>query len=312
MPEDHIWPAGYAQVHRPGDLCEVPPSWLEHSGTAESDLKFGPLWEFYDAVDAESMVHRAGIAAASFYRSTIERVRRGRKSGTDGQDRCCGGYLAWKFNDSWPQIYGAKVDYFMEPFIPYFYMKRAYDPVQVSFDVGDFIHVWLVNDSAERVSGALHVKLFNISKNSLTREVTYHVSAMPGESVDVADLTEEFQTFRRQNILFAELVDNRGSIVARTTQIVGVERYLRFPEATLGLSAAEGTLALTTDRYAHCVYLEGDDAGDEYGWQFEDNYFSLVPGETKQVRVLGKHRKGTIKAREFYTGIVTAIEYSVL
>ena len=188
MPEDHIWPEDYTQVHLPGDLCELPPSWIPYTAKSESELKFGPLWEYYDACDAESMAHRVSMAAAGFYRGSIERLRRGRPSGSDSRARCCGGYLAWKLNDSWPEIYGSKVDYFLEPYLPYFFMKRAYEPVLLSFDVGNFLHIWLVNDSAAPVSGRLVVRLFHITENKVTREASFMVSSDPDESVDAADL----------------------------------------------------------------------------------------------------------------------------
>ena len=35
------------------------------------------------------------------------------------------------------------------------------------------------------------------------------------------------------------------------------------------------------------VQLEGDAAGDAFGWCFEDDDFDLMPGETKIVSILG-------------------------
>ena len=248
------------------------------------------------------------IAASEFYRRSIERLRRGRPSGSPGGERCCGGYLVWKFNESWPQIYGAKVDFFGEPTMPFYFIKRAYDPVQVSFDVGNFIHAWVVNDTTVPVSGRLELGLYHITENRWEKRITHYVSAAPGESLDAADLTEDFGTFRRQNILTARLVDNLGQVLARATQTVGVERYTRFPRAALSLSwAGDGALLVASDQYAHCVYLEGDEGGDEFGWLFEDNYFSLLPGEVKRVKLLGRHHSGTVRAREFYSGIGTEL-----
>jgi len=52
------------------------------------------------------------------------------------------------------------------------------------------------------------------------------------------------------------------------------------------------------DRFARSVVLEGDADGDAFGWFFEDNWFDLLPGETKVVRVLGRHKQGRITAEE--------------
>ncbi|MFC1762596.1 glycoside hydrolase family 2 protein [Planctomycetota bacterium] len=47
--------------------------------------------------------------------------------------------------------------------------------------------------------------------------------------------------------------------------------------------------------------LEGDANGDPFGWFFEDNYFDLLPGETKIVRILGDHGEGRVTARAWYS-----------
>ena len=42
------------------------------------------------------------------------------------------------------------------------------------------------------------------------------------------------------------------------------------------------------------------ETGDEFGWKFSDNYFDLLPFETKHIRIGGKFRKGVITAKSFY------------
>jgi hypothetical protein len=313
MCEEDIWPAGYTQVHKNGDLCEVPPTWLKYTAGGESNLKFGPMWLYYDATDAESMVHRAAYAAADYTRSIIERVRMGRPSGDGSGVRNCGGYLTWKYNDAWPQIYGAKVDWFLEPNIGYYTMKRAFQPVSVIFNVDDRIHIWVINDSPENISGRLDVKLFHITENCVKKQAAFYVSVKAGESVDVSELTDQFQTFRNQNILFAALTGTDGRLLARTTQLVAPERVITFPKAAISLRVLPGSdsFEVTTDRYAHCVYLSGNENGDSFGWYFSENYFSLLPGEIQTVNVKTDHRQGEVTARDFYSGIATCAVFTV-
>jgi hypothetical protein len=63
----------------------------------------------------------------------------------------------------------------------------------------------------------------------------------------------------------------------------------------------DGALSITTDKFARTVTLEGDADGDPSGWFFEDNYFDLMPGEVKTVRILGSHAQGRITARPWYS-----------
>jgi len=67
---------------------------------------------------------------------------------------------------------------------------------------------------------------------------------------------------------------------------------------------------ITSDKFVRTVTLEVDANGDPFGWFFEDNYFDLLPGETKTVRILGRHRRGRIAARAWYSPQVTTFDWS--
>ena len=56
--------------------------------------------------------------------------------------------------------------------------------------------------------------------------------------------------------------------------------------------------------------LEGDANGDPFGWFFEDNYFDLLPGEVKTVRILGQPPRGRITARAWYSPHATTVDWS--
>jgi beta-mannosidase len=57
------------------------------------------------------------------------------------------------------------------------------------------------------------------------------------------------------------------------------------------------------------VMLEGDAGGDRFGWFFEDNWFDLMPGETRIVRVLGQHARGQVTARGWYSPHATTVAW---
>jgi len=76
----------------------------------------------------------------------------------------------------------------------------------------------------------------------------------------------------------------------------------------LTLKELEGALELLTARLARRVEISGNIDGDEFGWGFEDNFFNLLPGQTKQVKILGKHRFGTVSAKPFSSYHVATIK----
>jgi hypothetical protein len=67
---------------------------------------------------------------------------------------------------------------------------------------------------------------------------------------------------------------------------------------------------LRTDTFARCVVLSGNAEGDAFGWSFEDNYFDLMPGETKVVKILGDHTQGRITAKPWYSPHVPTVDWT--
>ena len=300
LPEE-ICPQGYTTLSLPGNEYPFPSTWLPYT-TGESWKKTGPVEQFYDANDAASLVNRIGMAQGVYYRDVVERQRRGRPSTEESDRRCCGGYIFWKFNDSWPEIYSAKVDYFLEPYHAYYTLRAAYSPVIISFDIDTFIYLWAVNDSTQAVNGTVKIQLYHLEQCKFRKEIVREISVAPGKSMVLVQLDQAgIRAFRKEHVLFAELKDKEGNVIARTNALADIERRCNFPDAKLEVKVLNNALEITTDKFARNINLEGNADGDKFGWMFEDNYFDLLPGEKKVVRILGKHQKGKITAKAWYS-----------
>jgi len=306
---EHLWPEGYSTLYLHGNRYPFPKTWLPYT-TGESWKKTGPVEQFYDAMDLDGLVYRLGMAEGLYYQTTVERQRRGRPAEEASERRCCGGYLVWKFNDSWPQIYSAKVDFFLEPYHAYYALRRAFAPVILSFDIGTFIYLWVVNDSLESVTGTVRIQLYHLERCEFRKEIAREVTVAPGKSKVVVRLDQAgIRAFRKEHLLFAILSDESGKVLARANAFADIERRLTFPEAKLDVKVENGDLIIATDKFARAVHLEGDANGDRFGWFFEDNYFDLLPGETKIVRILGHHTQGQITARAWYSPHSTTVNW---
>jgi hypothetical protein len=148
----------------------------------------------------------------------------------------------------------------------------------------------------------VRIQLFHLDRNTVSKEVARDVLVEPGKSVVVVRLDEAgIAAFRREHVLFATLTGAGGRVIARASTLTDIERRVAFPEAKLTVKLIDGALAVTTDKFARTVTLEGDADGDPSGWFFEDNYFDLLPGEVKTVRVLGGRQQGRITVRPWYS-----------
>lgn len=65
------------------------------------------------------------------------------------------------------------------------------------------------------------------------------------------------------------------------------------------------SVAMSADCYARCVSLYGDD----FDSLFDDNFFDLLPGETKCIRVLPSPSSGVIYAETAYDQTVVSCQW---
>lgn len=251
------------------------------------------------------------MGSSLYHQDTIERQRRGRDAGDASIRSRTGGYLVWQFNESWPHIFSAKVDYFLEPLYSYYAIRRAFSPLLMSFDIGTVIRIWGVNDTRLPVKGTVRVSILHLDRNEYRKELVREITIPAGQSISMLQVDEAgIGIFRREHVLSATLTDASGVVMARAHAIMDIERRTSFPAARLSMRVDGGVLELTTDRFARAVPLEGSEEGNTAGWFFEDNYFDLMPGEVKRVRVLGRHAKGRVTARPWYSPHETEIDFS--
>lgn len=311
MTPEELWPAEYGGKVTKTSRLEWPESWNRHT-TNECWKKLGPIEHYVDAECTEDLIYRIGAAHAEYIHEQVCRFRRG-YSGEDlrkeGMVRKTKGHMLWKFNNNSNIISFGVVDYFLEPYYPYYELKRCYSPLLVSCELEDHGYVWVTNDTAESVTGRMEVFLFHLVQNQVTARFYVDFKIEPDESRPICSL-DAFGQFRKENIICARAFDQTSMIIGMSLDACEIERKLIYPTNTgLTIAQEKDGLVITSDAYARCVELVGEENGDRFGWLFSDNYFDLLPGMSKRVEVLGVHRRGTVTAKAFYDDSSAVCEY---
>ena len=335
MSEEEIWPEGYTDTHtydpdffatatEKGQRREqsyaltfqncwrqitVPETWKNHlSEFAPSELWY--LENYYNAHDADSILYKYAVCGADFYKREIERTRRGRPCRTPFERRRCSGYLTWKYNDAWPHINFTQIDYFLEPTAQYYALKRGFSPVLAGVSAEeDHLYLWAVNDTAREVRGEITLRIFSRLCNRIEQEYRFPVQLRADES-KVLDYLDWLGTLPREWILHTAFTGENGEDLGTNICYLDKERNLSFPKPVLKLSLNDGFLEIKTDQFARYVELTGrSETGEMSGWKFSDNYFDLLPFETKRIRIGGNHAKGSITAKAFYGDQTTGISF---
>lgn len=285
----------------------MPDNWLyrSHPG-ANGQRKSGPYWEFYDPTGPEDMMYRFAASYGQEIRRYGEQVRRGTK--IPGSKIRSKGYFSCKLLDTWPKVYCASIDFFQEGYIPYYALAKLFAPVLLSFEKGESIRLWLVNDSAKDVEGSVTVGIYHLEQEKFIRQDRLEAHVSQGGAEMIFDLAA-YRFFPKDCILYARFADQRGNEVCTCVDYVDIERHLRYKEARLLVTLEGNTLAIRTDAFVRCVELKGRCGEDEFGWLFTDNYFDLMPGDTKYVGIVGNRDYGQIEVKGHYLKQSITVDY---
>lgn len=278
----------------------MPENWLERSHPGASpQRKTASYWEFYDSEEPDEFIYRFGAAYGKEILRYAGQVRIGSREPTEFVNRSKG-YFACKLVDTWPKIYCAPIDFFQEGYIPYYSLKRAFEPVSLWFQKEESIRLWCVNDTAQAVEREIKFGLLNLKSEQIIKMKTKKVRVPQGEAVLVHDLAD-FCFFSKDTVLFAE---SNGISEEHAREIcidyVDIERHLDFKDPQLQVWTDGNNLWIRASHFARNIEILGEQNGDPFGWLFEDNYFDLLPGQKKRVRVLGNKAYGTLTIKPRY------------
>lgn len=185
------------------------------------------------------------------------------------------GLIYWMLNDCWPANGWAILDYYARPKAAWYGFRRAAQPVIASIDHrgGEYqVFVCLDGQKPCRGRARLFLQPFDRAEPLHECRADFHLSA--NESACV--LSAQLPAAQPGELLLAEIEGD--GFFDRTFFFETRPQDCAFPgEPPLVEEITGRSLTLRARRYVHAVSLDGE-------MDFEDNFFSLLPGERKTVR----------------------------
>lgn len=231
---------------------------------------------------AEEFAAYAGILQGEFIKAEVEHYRR--------EKWAISGALMWMYNDCWPAVGWSIVDYYLRPKIAYYYTKRAFAPVIVSFrQIDDAVQAWVTSDNRlANLDATLQVGVFTFDTCGLDVEET-RVRLPADESArfwESGPLEDVFADPSRQCLV--AMLRCRDEVIARNVYFPRLFREMQFPRPRLLVAREQiderrHALTISADGYARNVAISGLPPGTRA--RVSDNYFDLLPGEIRQVRI---------------------------
>ncbi|HND90100.1 MAG TPA: hypothetical protein PK971_17330, partial [Saprospiraceae bacterium] len=226
----------------------------------------------------EDFVYVSQLLQAEGMRTGIEAHRRHKPY--------CMGSLYWQLNDVWPVASWSSIDCFGRWKALHYYVREAFSAcAALPYVEGDSLSLYGVCDFVQPTSLRLRVRAIGFEGKN-------------GGDFDLPSLTlrpDSAQVVWKNSVknLLSGLKPDRSVVEITLTDLAGITLYRRLlylepprkldlPKAAVALSAmpAEGgyLLTLRSPVLAKNVHISTDADGS-----FADNYFDLLPGETRQI-----------------------------
>ena len=293
IPEDQLWPLSKAwDIH-----CTTSTTAMNSMDEVTRTIN-GLYGEASDLVDYVRKAHALDYDAT---RAMFEAFRVNVPVST--------GIVQWMLNSAWPSIYWQLYDYYGVPAAAYYGTKKGCEPIQLIYNYKDFA-VYAVNEGMEAKDITAVVKVYD-GQSNLLHEETKTVASSYRNTVKVFDLagfqgTSHFIALEVTNADGSQITDNFYCVGAKpnvynwddyTWYYTPVVEYtdLGFafsqPEAEVEMTVEEkdGTYTVTlANKSQYISYMNILKAKDAAGnlvvpAYWSDNFFSLLPGQTKVV-----------------------------
>jgi len=197
----------------------------------------------------------------------------------------CNGSMYWQLNDCWPVCSWASMDYYGNYKALQYTSRHFNAPVSVSIENSkEKITIFVLNDKNEDIKTNIRYSVFDFKKGILkTEEKEIVIKALTNEiafDLQVKEIAKAINL--KQAGVIAELL-NDNNLISRKTVLFSKEKNLKLPKALLSksvkLEADKLSITLKSDCFARLVRVESLCST----LPFSDNYFDLLPGESKTI-----------------------------
>ncbi|SNR97526.1 beta-mannosidase [Hymenobacter mucosus] len=262
----------------PADHDIASPVMKEHQRSAVGNprLKEYLLRDYKEPKDFASFLYVSQVLQAQAIKLSAEHLRRSRPRTM--------GSMYWQLDDCWGVASWSSIDYYGRWKALQYYAKRFYEPVLVSpHEEADNVRVYVVSDRTTATPATLQVRLLDLGGKVLYKQDTpVQVAPLTSQvylDVPKAKLLKGHDP--KRVVLSCELTASNKTL-STNMHYFALPKEMALPKASISATWQQTTdstyqVTLKSKALAREVWLSLSQ-GDGF---FDDNYFDLLPGQTK-------------------------------
>ncbi len=285
IPREHLWP--------------IDDVWNYHAGkerfTTVNVFTDGLTRRYGAATSLDDYERKAQAMTYDGERAMFEAYGRNKYTST--------GVIQWMLNNSWPSLIWHLYDFYLVPAGGYFGTKKAMEPVHVQYGY-DNHSVAVVNDTRNAVPGVkVSATLYNLdATQAATHGGTLDLAPDSGTKAFDLPLPDKISTTYFLKLKLSTKADTldwakrKDTVYTPQKDFADLSGLNSLPQVTLSVHASKttaggrGTITVTAKNpgtsiafMAHLRLTHGPGGEDVVPIFWSDNYFSLLPGEERQV-----------------------------
>ena len=275
----------------PSDCTPQSPVFEHHNKLPEGTERLFRFQVVHYSVGTEfdDFIYKGQLVQAEALKTAVEHWRR-RKFNTAGS-------MFWQLNDCWPVSSWAVIDSALRPKAAYYYAKKFFAPILVSFKKReDGLEAWVTNDLLTPVVGEIEISLRSFdgavawlkrSHAAVARNTSRAVAHIGAQEYEKSDLSQSYLLvqFKMEEELLSE---NRFFLcepkhMRRQTPSITMELD------KLGSNTYFLSVRSTTFVKGAFLEVEGEDI------EVDDNYFDIDAGIPKKVQVHSQFAEESVR-----------------
>jgi len=251
-------------------------------------------------------IKKGQLVNAENYRAIFESVNQ-------AMERVAG-IILWKTNPAWPSVIWQLYDWYLSPNAGYYYAKKACEPLHVQLNI-DNQSISVINNHLESQNDLLATA--DVYSQKMERiwhqEARVNIGPNTSEIIFRAEIPEE----PKKNVYFVELrlSDNKNELISENFYWLAENddftSLAALPEIKLRVEIEKieinkqilSKIRLTNSSKNLAFFVnpsihKGKDGGEILPSFWSDNYFSILPGRTKELTV--EFQKSDLGGKEAY------------
>jgi len=262
----------------PADHDIASPVMKEHQRSAVGNprLKEYLLRDYREPKDFASFLYVSQVLQAQAIKLAAEHLRRSRPRTM--------GSMYWQLDDCWGVASWSSIDYYGRWKALQYYAKRFYAPVLVSpHEEGENVRFYVVSDHTAATPATLQVRLLDFSGKVLyTQSAALQVEPLTSKVYLDIPKAKLLKGQDLKKVVLSCTLQAGGVTLSTNTHYFALPKEMALPKAGIAATwqpVSDSTYQVTLKsktlaREVNLSLAEGD------GF-FGDNYFDLLPGETK-------------------------------